>query len=109
MALGSRNRKLVANAAKACTVGAVASAVIALAAPMAFASHEKSWTHGCRGYWYSTTGHAYCKDASGGTYGVKYDCANQPDKSDSDFLDPGYRGKFSSAECRFDLRKTRVR
>ncbi|WP_172385600.1 hypothetical protein [Streptomyces sp. MNP-20] len=96
-------------AVKGSVVAALAAAAVGVSAQSAFASAEDHWTGGCRGYWYSTSGHAYCKSASGGTYDALYDCKAEVDGFGSKYLSYRYKGKWHSHECTFHIRKTKVR
>ncbi|MFI7137482.1 hypothetical protein ACIBQ5_06865 [Streptomyces massasporeus] len=101
---GSRSRL-----AKLLTVGALTVAAFGVAAPSAIASNESNWTYGCRGYWYETAGHAYCKGATQyGWYNVKYDCTSEGDSYGGANLAKGYVGKFDRFECIFDIDHTYV-
>lgn len=97
--------------AKGVVVGALAAAAIGLTAPMASASYESTWQQGCRGYWYSTSGHGYCSSASNYpsyTYITQYDCNVELDTEHWDHLSNGYVGKFDTHECTFKINKTHV-
>ncbi|MFI6639256.1 hypothetical protein [Streptomyces sp. NPDC050504] len=96
---------------KGAVVSGLAAVAIGLAAPLSNASHEASWDEGCRGYWYSTSGHGYCYDASDFPdfgYYTGYDCNAQIDTQHYDKLYSGYIGKFDTYECRFKINKTDV-
>lgn len=95
---------------KASAIAVLSTAAIGLAAPSAFATAQSNWVDGCRGYWYSTTGHAYCDKATrGGTlYQVLYNCNNEVDEWEAEVLPYGYRGKWSSGECIFKINSTKV-
>ncbi|MFJ3940819.1 hypothetical protein [Streptomyces parvus] len=96
--------------AKGAVVGVMAAAAISLAAPLSSASAQSEWTHGCRGYWYSTSGHGYCSKAtwSSGKYQITYDCNNEIDTQRTKRLAYGYKGKFDSEECTFKINYTDV-
>lgn len=102
-------RLALGNPGKSAVIAAAAAAAIGVAVPSAFASAEDHWTAGCRGYWYSTTGHAYCKSATGGYYDALYDCSAEVDGFGSAHLRGGYKGKWDSDECTFSIRSTKVR
>ncbi|MET7637152.1 hypothetical protein [Streptomyces sp. NPDC005438] len=96
---------------KAFVIGALATVSLGLTAPTSSASHEKSWSEGCRGYWYSTSGHAYCTKATNWpsyNYWTRYDCKTQVDKERYDELSKNYRGKFDEYECIVKINKTKV-
>ncbi|MEU5289495.1 hypothetical protein N7925_35980 [Streptomyces sp. CA-278952] len=100
-------------AGKAGVVAALSAAAIGLAAPMSSAANESNWTAGCRGYWYSTSGHAYCYDAlrqsnTGFGYQINYNCNNEVDKQHWRNPGRGYEGKMSTYECTFKINGTRV-
>lgn len=97
-------------AAKGVIVGAMAAMAIGLAAPMSSASNESSWDYGCRGYWYSTSGHGYCSKATMTMHPYKthYDCNVEIDTTHLDSLPYGYKGKFDTHECTFKINKTNV-
>ncbi|MEU4181015.1 hypothetical protein [Streptomyces sp. NPDC026589] len=88
----------------------MAAVSIGLAAPLSSASAEPEWEHGCRGYWYTTSGHGYCSDATWtvGVYQTTYDCNNEVDKQRTKKLPYGYRGKFDTHECTFKINGTDV-
>lgn len=97
--------------AKGVFVTALAAAAIGLTASMSSAANEKTWNEGCRGYWYSTSGHGYCYDAQGWPsfgYFTNYDCNNEIDTQHYDKLSRGYEGKYDTYECTFKINKTRV-
>ncbi|MDO0930132.1 hypothetical protein QQY24_34295 [Streptomyces sp. TG1A-8] len=96
--------------AKVAVVTALAAGVVGLTAPMASASYESTWHHGCRGYWYSTSGHAYCdgSTSTSGIYQVWYDCDVETDGYGQEDLPVGYVGKWSTYECTFKINGTRV-
>jgi hypothetical protein len=97
--------------AKGAVVAALAAAAIGFTAPMSSASNEASWDEGCRGYWYSTSGHGYCYDATSfPSYGywTGYDCNAEIDTQNYDKLYDGYVGKFDTHECTFKINKTDV-
>ncbi|MFF0450835.1 hypothetical protein ACFYT4_31395 [Streptomyces sp. NPDC004609] len=80
-------------------------------APVSSASNEKNWNEGCRGYWYSTSGHGYCYDATNfPSYGywTTYDCNAEIDTQNYDKLYRGYVGKYDTHECTFKINKTHV-
>ncbi|MFF8604185.1 hypothetical protein ACF065_34580 [Streptomyces sp. NPDC015232] len=98
-------------AAKGAVVAAMAAAAIGLTAPMSSASNEDSWHEGCRGYWYTTSGHGYCYNATGWpSYGyfTNYDCNYEIDTQHHDYLFAGYVGKYDTYECTFKINKTTV-
>ncbi|MEE4492041.1 hypothetical protein [Streptomyces sp. BE230] len=89
----------------------MAVAVIGLTAPLSNATAESSWSYGCRGYWYSTSGHGYCSSATNypaWDYDTWYDCNNELDEWQYKVLARGYTGKFTSYECTFKINKTHV-
>ncbi|MFF3129862.1 hypothetical protein ACFVRD_48720 [Streptomyces sp. NPDC057908] len=97
--------------AKGAVVGALAAAAIGLTAPISSASNEASYTQGCRGYWYTTSGHGYCSSASnypGYGYYTNYDCNVEIDTQHYDKLYKGYVGKYDTYECTFKINKTVV-
>lgn len=97
---------------KASAVAALSVAAIGLAAPTSSATAEANWTAGCRGYWYSTSGHAYCSNAQRSTaslgYDIIYDCNVELDEWDHANPGYGYTGKISTYECTFKINSTRV-
>lgn len=96
---------------KGVVVGALAAAAIGLAAPVSSASAETTWHSGCRGYWYSTSGHGYCSNATNyPSYGywTNYYCDFEIDEQHYDKLHGGYVGKYDTYECTFNITKTRV-
>ncbi|MFJ4949613.1 hypothetical protein [Streptomyces sp. NPDC088760] len=94
---------------KAAVVAALAVTAIGLTAPISNATAESHWTKGCRGYWYDTSGHAYCKGATAsGWFDSLYDCASEGDAHLEKSLGYGYVGNWSSYECIFKLRHTTV-
>ncbi|MFJ2788432.1 MULTISPECIES: hypothetical protein [unclassified Streptomyces] len=98
-------------AVKASVVAAMAAAAVSLTAPMSSASNEATWHDGCRGYWYSTSGHGYCYDATGfPSYGyfTNYDCNYETDEQHYDKLYSGYVGKYDTYECTFKINSTKV-
>ncbi|UQI49727.1 hypothetical protein M1P56_34995 (plasmid) [Streptomyces sp. HU2014] len=98
-------------AAKGVVIGALAAAAIGLTAPVSSASNESSWTEGCRGYWYSTSGHGYCSSATNfPSYGylTTYDCNAELDTQNYDKLYQGYVGKYDTHECTFKINGTHV-
>lgn len=98
--------------AKGVVVGALAAAAIGLTAPISSASYESTWQAGCRGYWYSTSGHGYCSSATNWpsySYTTNYDCNVEIDTEHWDSLRDGYAGKFDTHECTFKINGTRVR
>lgn len=105
------NRIATTKAAKGAVVAALAATAIGLTAPISSASNERSWTDGCRGYWYSTAGHGYCKKAntwySDGWY-TGYNCSSEIDTQHYDTLRNGYRGKYDTHECTFSITSTDV-
>ncbi|EFE74138.1 hypothetical protein SSIG_01703 [Streptomyces filamentosus NRRL 11379] len=88
----------------------MAAAAIGLAAPLSSAANESSWDYGCRGYWYTTSGHGYCSYATMTmhSYSVLYDCNVEVDTWHSKRLSYGYKGKFDTHECTFKINKTDV-
>ncbi|MGW8726317.1 hypothetical protein ACWGNF_09890 [Streptomyces sp. NPDC055808] len=102
---------LKGKAAKGAVVATMAVAAIGLAAPTSSASNEASWNAGCRGYWYSTSGHGYCYNAdtyiSTGWY-TDYDCSAEIDTQHLSRLYRGYEGKYDTYECTFSINKTHV-
>lgn len=104
-------RVMATKAAKSVVVAALAAAAVGLVAPISSASNETTWQAGCRGYWYSTSGHGYCYDANtfySSTWYTDYDCNNEIDKQHADVLGDGYVGKYDTYECTFKLNKTHV-
>lgn len=95
-------------ATKGAVVGVMAVAAIGLAAPMSSAAHESSWTYGCRGYWYSTSGHSYCNYAGSDSYQTTYDCNAELDTQKRKSVRIGFEGKMNTHECTFKINKTRV-
>lgn len=96
---------------KGLVVTAFAAAAIGIAAPISSASNEASWNEGCRGYWYTTSGHGYCNDATNyPSYGyyTNYDCNNEIDEQIYKSVYDGFVGKLSTYECTFKLNKTHV-
>ncbi|WP_345701688.1 hypothetical protein [Kitasatospora terrestris] len=78
---------------------------------MSSASNESSWSYGCRGYWYSTSGHGYCYDATnypGYGYYTSYDCSYEIDTQHYDRLSSDYEGKYDTYECTFSISGTHV-
>lgn len=103
--------RIKGNAGKVTTVAALALAVIGLAAPTSSASNESTWQMGCRGYWYSTSGHGYCSDANtfiSSTWYTNYDCSAAIDTQHHDRLSNGYTGKYDTYECMYSINKTQV-
>lgn len=96
--------------AKGVTVGAMAAAAIGLAAPLSSAAHESSWDYGCRGYWYTTSGHGHCSSATMTmhSYKARYDCNAEIDTTNHRKLAYGFSGKFDSHECTFKINGTDV-
>ncbi|WP_405543808.1 hypothetical protein OG590_13170 [Streptomyces goshikiensis] len=97
--------------AKGVVIGALSAAAIGLTAPISSASNESSWQQGCRGYWYSTSGHGYCSSASNYpsfSYWTQYDCNAEIDTEHHDKLYSGYVGKYDTHECTFKINKTHV-
>ncbi|MEV8316222.1 hypothetical protein AB0Q95_18815 [Streptomyces sp. NPDC059900] len=105
------NRITATKAAKGFVVAALTATTIGLTAPISSASHESSWADGCRGYWYSTSGHGYCKKAntwySSGWY-TDYNCNNEVDTQHYDTLENKFKGKYDTSECTFKINKTDV-
>ncbi|MEU8030896.1 hypothetical protein [Streptomyces sp. NPDC049099] len=110
MKTGIAKGSLTKTIGKAAVVAALATAAFSMAGPSASASAESHWTYGCRGYWYHTSGHAYCDHAyaPADTYLVTYDCNNELDEQKFAHAKWGYVGKISSYECTFKINKTRV-
>lgn len=102
--------QLTGKAGKAITIATLSLTALGIAVPSASASYESSWTKGCRGYWYSTSGHGYCSDVTtGGWFNTHYDCsAAEGDYNTSDYLSYGYTGKYHQYECIFSINKTKV-
>jgi hypothetical protein len=96
--------------AKIAVIGALSATAVGLTAPMANAANEDTWHRGCRGYWYTTSGHAYCKGSTStsGTYQVWYNCDFEDDGYGQRDLPLGYVGKWHSYECVFKILGTRV-
>lgn len=83
--------------------------VLGLSATPASAAHEDNWTEGCRGYWYNTSGHMYCKGATKtGTYEVTYTCSVQGRRSFEAELSEGFVGKILPTECAFNIEYAEV-
>ncbi|WP_405808415.1 hypothetical protein OG524_36170 [Streptomyces sp. NBC_01520] len=101
---------LAGKAGKAITIATLSLTALGIAVPSASASYESSWTYGCRGYWYSTSGHGYCSNVTnGGWFNAHYDCnAAEANHNQGDMLSYGYTGKFSEYECIFSINKTTV-
>lgn len=95
-------------AAKGAVVGAMAVAAIGLAAPTSSAANESSWTQGCRGYWYSTSGHSYCQYALNDSYQTTFDCNAEIDTQKTKSVRIGFEGKMNTHECTFKINKTTV-
>lgn len=95
---------------KGAIVGAMAAAAIGLAAPMSSASNESSWDYGCRGYWYTTSGHGHCSDSTQTMhpYKTSYNCNAEIDTTNIDWLSLGTTGKFDQHECTFKINSTNV-
>ncbi|WP_159401273.1 hypothetical protein, partial [Streptomyces sp. NRRL B-24484] len=94
---------------KAGIVAAMSAVAIGIVAPVASASNEANWTQGCRGYWYDTSGHAYCQKATGsGTYHTHYDCSFETDVYQTAIPGVGFSGTYSRYECVFSLDRTTV-
>ncbi|MFF8619317.1 hypothetical protein [Streptomyces sp. NPDC015350] len=83
---------------------------IGLAAPISSASAESSWDRGCRGYWYTTSGHGYCSNAQWviEIFEVAYDCNVEIDTEHRKTVKLGYTGKFDTHECTFKINGTDV-
>lgn len=97
--------------AKGAFITALAAAAIGLTAPLSSASNESTWHDGCRGYWYTTSGHGYCSNATNGPsygYWTNYDCNAEIDEQHHDNLSRGYTGKYDTYECTFKINKTTV-
>ncbi|MBD0709071.1 hypothetical protein BU197_11890 [Streptomyces sp. CBMA291] len=89
----------------------MAVAAIGLTAPLSSAYNESTWQAGCRGYWYSTSGHGYCYDADTSRYKgwfTNYDCNYELDTQHYTKLSNGYVGKYDSYECTFKINSTKV-
>ncbi|MFI0963294.1 hypothetical protein ACH4S8_18090 [Streptomyces sp. NPDC021080] len=97
-------------ASKVLAIAALTVTAVGLVAPMASASNESSWTYGCRGYWYSTSGHGYCSHSysPNDSYVVTYDCNNELDHQSFPNVRYNTTGKISTYECTFKINKTRV-
>lgn len=100
---------------KGAVVGVMAAAAISLAAPLSSASAQSEWTYGCRGYWYTTSGHGYCSQSlnggpgsGAGKYRIKYDCNVEVDTVRTKTVPWHYKGKFDSHECTFKINYTDV-
>lgn len=109
--LTALKRRISGKSAKVATVAVLSTLAIGLSAPMASASYESTWHHGCRGYWYTTSGHAYCKGvtSTSGYYDVHYYCSSfESDGYGFRSLPMGYVGKFHSYECIFSINSTKV-
>ncbi|MEU1896240.1 hypothetical protein [Streptomyces pristinaespiralis] len=92
-------------------VAMLSAAAIAVSAPTSSASYQKDWVDGCRGYWYSTSGHGYCYDAQRGSaegYDTNYACDYETDTWHYDSLYFGYEGKYDTHDCTFNITGTRV-
>ncbi|MFJ4961041.1 hypothetical protein EES43_07960 [Streptomyces sp. ADI96-02] len=102
--------RLSITSARICGIAALSAAALALSAPLSDAAHEARWTDGCRGYWYTTAGHAYCTKSTAGVngYDVEYDCRAEIDQWNWKVLKYGYKGKFDRHECTIRINKTRV-
>ncbi|MFD7575390.1 hypothetical protein ACFQ71_28245 [Streptomyces sp. NPDC056534] len=104
---------MTAKVAKGVAVAALSVAAIGLAAPTSNAQNEANWYGGCRGYWYTTSGHGYCYDAhspsaSPGLFKITYDCNYELDEVRFKNVKNGFVGKFDSYECTFKINSTRV-
>lgn len=100
--------------AKGATVAALSVAAIGLAAPASSAYNEATWYGGCRGYWYTTSGHGYCYNAnspsaSPGLFKITYDCNYELDEVRFKNVSKGFVGTFDSYECTFKINSTTVR
>ncbi|MER7536023.1 hypothetical protein ABTX77_14715 [Streptomyces sp. NPDC097704] len=100
-------------AAKGAVVAALSVAAVGLVAPTSSAYNEATWYGGCRGYWYTTSGHGYCysadsPSASPGLFRIAYDCNYELDEVRFKTLKYGYVGKFDSYECTFKINRTSV-
>ncbi|MER6910840.1 hypothetical protein ABT354_04075 [Streptomyces sp. NPDC000594] len=105
------DRAMAIKCGKSIAIVALSAFAIALSAPISGAAHQAEWVRGCRGYWYSTSGHAYCYNATKGSglvYDVNYDCTAQMDIWRARSLPYGYQGKWDSDECTFEINSTRV-
>ncbi|WP_406142073.1 hypothetical protein [Streptomyces sp. NBC_01089] len=104
------HRIIATKAAKVGCVAALAAVSIGLTVPTASASNESSWSAGCRGYWYSTAGDGYCKDATAAPdgYWADYDCSAEVDTQNYKVVPFGFVGKFNTHECTFKINKTHV-
>ncbi|MEU7855884.1 hypothetical protein [Nonomuraea sp. NPDC049141] len=84
----------------------IAMALVAFGATTATAnaSAEDHWTYGCRGYWYGTSGHGYCKKATKSMeLQIHYACQGEPDTYGFAEVAKGYEGTFDRWECTFDM------
>ncbi|MFC5803436.1 hypothetical protein [Streptomyces formicae] len=108
--LNIARRILSAKAGKFGVIAMLSASAIALSAPTSGAANQKSWVDGCRGYWYSTSGHAYCYNATRGVngYDVFYDCNVETDTWHYKKATFGFEGKISTHECTFKVNSTRV-
>lgn len=97
-------------AAKGAVIGIMAATAIGLAALISSASAESSWDRGCRGYWYTTSGHGYCSNAQWivEKFDVAYDRNAEVDTQRRKTVRVGYTGKFDAYECRFKINGTDV-
>lgn len=104
------SRTMQGKAAKGAVIGIMAATAIGLAAPISSASAESSWDHGCRGYWYTTSGHGYCSNATWTVerFNITYDCNVQVDTQRRKTVKVGYTGKFDAYDCRFKINSTGV-
>lgn len=96
---------------KGAVVATLSAAAVLLVAPVSNASYEPSFNYGCRGYWYSTSGHGYCNGATNyPSYGyfTNYDCNLELDEQHYDKLSRDYVGKYDTYECTFKINKTHV-
>jgi hypothetical protein len=105
-----KSRAVGSKTAKRAVVAVMAAAAVGLAAPVSSAAHESSWSYGCRGYWYTTSGHGHCSKSTQTTYKymATYDCDAETDLQESRRLPYGFSGKFSTHECTFKINKATV-
>ncbi|MGW2262266.1 hypothetical protein ACWCXE_31365 [Streptomyces sp. NPDC001780] len=109
LALVRKSASLRSFVGKAVAVAALSAAAIGLTAPVSSAANEDNWTYGCRGYWYDTSGHGYCKGAEkGGWYRAHYACTAEGDSYQSKQPGRDFVGKFSKFECIFNISRTTV-
>lgn len=106
-----RARISASKIAKGAFVAGLSAVAVLLVAPVSNASYEPSFNLGCRGYWYSTSGHGYCNGATNyPSYGylTTYDCNVEIDTQHYDTLSRDYVGKYDTHECTFKINKTHV-